>query len=145
MHADDPEARGAAGIGREPALRLRVEAVAAEVATVRHAVVALAEARGIASELREDIALAVSEACTNVVMHAYRDRHGPGPLTVEAYLADRHFVVVVADQGTGMAPRTDSPGLGVGLGLIGRLAQHTEIAGSDPAGTTVTMSFAVVS
>jgi anti-sigma regulatory factor (Ser/Thr protein kinase) len=57
----------------------------------------------------------------------------------------RHFVLVVGDQGDRHGPSHRSPGLGVGLGLIGRLAQHTEIAGSDPAGTTVTMSFAVVS
>ena len=95
-------------------VHLRVAAVAAEVATVRHAVDRSAEAHGIGGAARNDIALAVSEACTDVVMHAYRDVATPGPLGVQAYRDHRGFVVVVRDEGRGMTPRTDSPGLGLG-------------------------------
>jgi serine/threonine-protein kinase RsbW len=126
----------------EPArLRLRVPAVATQVATVRHAVIEMAAAHGIGDRPREDIALAVSEACANVVMHAYRHESAPGPLAVDAYRDDGEFFVVVCDEGIGMAPRTDSPGLGLGLGLIAGLAKRLEIGSRQPAGATVTMVF----
>jgi anti-sigma regulatory factor (Ser/Thr protein kinase) len=122
-------------------LRLRVPAVPTEVATVRHAVVAAASAHGIDDGPREDIALAVSEACANVVMHAYRHEAEPGALAVDAYRDDGEFVVVVCDEGIGMVPRTDSPGLGLGLGLIAGLADRVEIASQEPAGSSITMVF----
>ena len=37
-------------------------------------------------------------------------------------------------EGPGMSPRTDTPGLGLGLGLIGRLTQRIEITSNDPVG-----------
>ena len=122
-------------------LRLRVPAVATEVATIRHAVTAAAAAEGIDGTPRQDIALAVSEACANVVMHAYRDGATPGPLEVDAYREGGEFFVVVCDEGVGMAPRTDSPGLGLGLGLIAGLSKRLEIASQEPAGASVTMVF----
>ena len=54
---------------------------------------------------------------------------------------DGEFFVVVCDEGIGMAPRTDSPGLGLGLGLIAGLAKRLEIGSRQPAGATVTMVF----
>ena len=122
-------------------VRLRVPAVPTEVATVRHAVVAAATAHGIGGGARDDIALAVSEACSNVVMHAYRHEATPGPLAVDAYRDDGEFFVVVCDEGIGMAPRTDSPGLGLGLGLIAGLAKRLEIGSGQHAGATITMVF----
>jgi hypothetical protein len=50
-----------------------VSAIADQVAGIRHSVLALAEAHGMTNALRADVALAVSEACANVVMHAYVD------------------------------------------------------------------------
>ena len=122
-------------------LRLRVPAVADEVATIRHAVTAAAAAEGIDGRPRQDIALAVSEACSNVVMHAYRGDAEPGRLAVDAYRDNGEFFVVVCDEGSGLAPRTDSPGLGLGLGLIAGLSKRLEIASQEPAGATVTMVF----
>jgi anti-sigma regulatory factor (Ser/Thr protein kinase) len=124
-------------------LRRRVPAVAVEVPAIRRAVLASAAAHGIAEAPRADIALAVTEACANVVTHAYLDTPAPGPLAVEAYRDNRQFVVVVADEGTGMAPRAHSPGLGVGLSLIARLTQRLEIAGNGPTGAKVVMAFDV--
>ena len=124
-------------------LRLRVRAVPSEVATVRHAVVEAAAAHGIGGRPRQDIALAVSEACSNVVMHAYRHETTPGPLAggYDAYRDNGEFFVVVCDEGIGMAPRTDGPGLGLGLGLIAGLAKRLEIGSREPAGAMVTMVF----
>ena len=143
MHEEDPEVRGSAPLASNPApVHLRVLAVADQVATVRRAVLESAKAHGIGPAPRDDIALAVSEACTNVVMHAYRGAAAPGPQAVDAYRDNGEFFVVVCDEGTGIGPRTDSPGLGLGLGLIGGLAQRLEISSHDPVGAKITMIFA---
>jgi serine/threonine-protein kinase RsbW len=141
MSHGTPEAAGDAPQGELP-IHMRVAAVAAEVSRLRHAVVASANERGLAPALRGDIALAVGEACANVVAHAYPNAVTPGPLTLEAYVQDDAFVVVVSDEGTGIAPRSDSAGLGLGLALIARLAQRVEIGSNGLGGAKLRMVFA---
>jgi serine/threonine-protein kinase RsbW len=90
---------------------------------------------------RSDIALAVTEGVTNAVLHAYLDAR-PGPLYVAAGLSGASLSVTISDCGRGMVPRADSPGLGIGLSLIRRLADELTIGAADAgAGTTVTMLF----
>jgi anti-sigma regulatory factor (Ser/Thr protein kinase) len=91
---------------------------------------------------RFDFGLAVSEACSNVVAHAYLDAAAPGPLLVETYRRDGEFVVVVSDEGAGIAPRANSPGAGFGLPLIARLTHRLEIGSNGLGGAKVTMAFA---
>jgi two-component sensor histidine kinase len=74
----------------------------------------------------------VSEAVTNVVLHAYRDGE-PGRVRVTASMEAALLTLVVADDGVGMSPNPDSPGLGVALVLIERLVEHMEI--HSPGGT----------
>jgi len=57
-------------------------------------------------------------------------------------LDDGHLRVVVSDNGEGMRERHDSPGLGLGLPLIDRLAEAVEVSG-DGDGTHVRMDFAL--
>ncbi len=121
--------------------RIDATAVAIEVAGIRHAVVAEAAAQGIAAELRADIALAVGEACGNVVAHAYVDAAAPGPMIVEVYRERDAFVVVVSDEGVGIAPRAHSPGLGLGLHLIERLSDRMAIESNGRGGGRLTMAF----
>ena len=122
----------------------RVPAVPAQVGALRRVVMAAADGHGIVNPLRADIALALTEACANVVSHAYRDRAEPGPMVVETYRREGEFVVVVSDEGSGIAPRADSPGLGLGLGLIGGLTQRMEVGANGPAGARLVMAFAMV-
>ena len=82
-------------------VRIEVPATAHEVALIRRAVLEATKTYGFAPALCDDIGLAVSEACANVVMHAYRDAPAPGPLTVEIYRTNGDFVVVVSDEGLG--------------------------------------------
>jgi anti-sigma regulatory factor (Ser/Thr protein kinase) len=87
--------------------------------------------------------LAASEALTNVVMHAYRDRSRPGPMRIRAHTVDRRLLLEVEDDGVGLRPRPDSPG-GFGLALIATLAAELEFArGPTGAGTLVRMAFAI--
>jgi anti-sigma regulatory factor (Ser/Thr protein kinase) len=122
-------------------MRVHAPAVAEQVPVIRRAVVESAEAHGAGPDLRADIALAVTEACTNVVLHAYLDVAPPGPLMVETHGKDGEFVVTVSDEGSGIIPRAHSSGLGIGLAVMSRLTQRLEITNHVPAGVRVTMAF----
>lgn len=102
----------------------------AEPKTVRLACALLtevAEREGVPEGVRSALALAVTEACANVVLHAYVDADAPGELVVRACKADAALTVEVADAGRGMVPRIDNPGLGLGLPLIAQMADVFEI------------------
>ncbi len=87
------------------------------------------------------VSLAVTEAVTNVVRHAYPGSEGTVVLQAEAS-ADE-LVVVVADQGVGSPgeAKSTNPGMGIGLALIRELSTSVRV-GATTTGTTVTMRFA---
>jgi len=124
----------------EPDFELTLPARAENVAVVRHAFGGLSEALDIADQVLSDIKLAVTEACTNVVVHAYSGSE-PGPLAVSASVLDDRLIVVVRDSGRGILPRADSPGLGLGLPLIATLAESLELGTSADQQTEVRMTF----
>jgi stage II sporulation protein AB (anti-sigma F factor) len=113
-----------------------------QVRLARREVVAYAREHGAVDP--DAIALAVSEAVTNAVVHAYVDAPEPGDVEVRA---ERHpgngLEILVHDDGRGPVPRIDSPGLGVGLPLVARLSQRFRIDARPHGGTAVTMVFAV--
>jgi serine/threonine-protein kinase RsbW len=132
---DSEEARSPAAFGRT------VPAVAENVAPIRHAVVELAMRCGAEEHVCTDLALAVGEACANVVVHAYPPGD-IGPLVVHAEIHGEDIIISVIDQGQGMTPRPDSPGLGLGLPLIANLSDNLELRdGPDGQGTELVMSF----
>jgi serine/threonine-protein kinase RsbW len=87
------------------------------------------------------IAVCVSEAITNAVVHAYRDEDRPGRVEVEAELDSDALCVRIRDHGGGLQPRLDSPGLGLGLPLIAKLAASLEILAPEHGGTEILMRF----
>jgi anti-sigma regulatory factor (Ser/Thr protein kinase) len=89
--------------------------------------------------LAASIAVAVSEAVGNVVRHAYPG-HGSGRVEVEAQLAGGAIVVSVSDGGTGMTARVGREHNGMGLPVIGRVADGVTVV-SDDGGTRLTMRF----
>ncbi len=96
---------------------------------------------GASDEVTQAISLAVSEAVTNAVVHAY-DGENPGQVHVRCHVEGERFIVEVADEGAGIGPRRDSPGLGHGLAMVGALAQTLDVApGPGGRGTAVTMAF----
>jgi anti-sigma regulatory factor (Ser/Thr protein kinase) len=86
-----------------------------------------------------DVKIAVSEATGNAVVHAYRNRDR-GSITVLARYERGRLLVTVADDGIGMAPHPDSPGLGCGIPIIMQLCEDLRFH-SSAAGTIVSMSF----
>ena len=125
-----------------PDLELKLPARAENVAVVRHAFGGFAEALSVDEQTLADIKLAVTEACTNVVIHAYEDGE-VGSLEVDASIDDRLLTVVIRDNGRGIVPRPDSPGLGLGLPLIATLAETLELGKNDADHTEVRMTFAL--
>jgi anti-sigma regulatory factor (Ser/Thr protein kinase) len=118
---------------------LTLPAVPASVGAMRRHATAFAAAAGASEETRQAIALAVSETVTNAVVHAYVGRE-PGPVSVRCRTEGQWLIVEVADEGTGIAARNDSPGVGHGLATVGALAQRLDFASRAP-GTVVTMAF----
>jgi serine/threonine-protein kinase RsbW/stage II sporulation protein AB (anti-sigma F factor) len=117
-------------------------AIAISVAAVRGEIAAIARRCGLDAERVAGVKLAVSEAATNVVMHAYRNRRPPPEGSIAATVVAEHgeLVVVIADDGLGMAPRPDSPGLGLGLPIIASIAERVQVV-SRAQGTAIYMVF----
>jgi anti-sigma regulatory factor (Ser/Thr protein kinase) len=86
------------------------------------------------------VRLAVSEAVSNVVVHSYRNARR-GEFTMSVEWADDLLHVTVRDHGCGMQPRMDSPGAGLGLPLIARLADSFSVSEPPDGGTELSMTF----
>jgi serine/threonine-protein kinase RsbW len=113
-----------------------------EVGPLRRRVTAYAGELDLSEPRLSELALAVGEAIANVVIHAYRDAEaGVGTVDVTADVRDGTLVIAVLDQGCGLAPRSDSPGLGLGLSLISQTCDSLRICQGDHRGTEVHMSF----
>ena len=110
-----------------------------DAASIKRARDAVSELAGRVGVPVADVKLAVSEAVSNAVMHAFRGRD-PGTISVRARVDRGRLIVVVADDGTGMRPNVDSPGLGFGISLITKMAGDVRFD-SSPSGLTVSMSF----
>ena len=123
--------------------RRALPAVPSSVTELRHAVTDFVAEAGIGPPVLTGVQLAVSEAVTNAVVHAYVDATQPGEVQVCATVTDDEVVVTVADDGCGMVPRLDSPGLGVGLPFIAHTTDALDIDDNDGAGTRLRMTFHV--
>ncbi len=129
-------------VATAPDIELMLPASAENVAIVRHALGALGEVLEVGEQKLADIRLAVTEACTNVVVHAYPEGR-EGPLEVLATLLQDDLLVVVRDEGRGIAPRSDSPGLGLGLPLIASLTDAVRLGHDAQGRTEVRMTFSL--
>jgi serine/threonine-protein kinase RsbW len=121
-------------------IQLALPARAENIAIVRHALGALGDVRELDAQTLSDIRLAVTEACTNVVVHAYPDGRA-GPMEVLVTVAGDELRVVVRDEGRGLGPRPESPGLGLGLPLMASLCENVELGRDAQGRTEVRMRF----
>jgi len=120
-------------------LYMRLPARAENVAVVRHALAGLAEQIGMDETGVADLKTVVTEACMNVVVHAYSG--GAGPLVVEAEPDTEGLTVIVSDSGSGISPQAESEraSLKLGLSLIAALSSSFSISGGLDRGTEVMM------
>jgi serine/threonine-protein kinase RsbW len=121
-------------------VRLSLPARSENVAVVRHVLGAFAEALQLPEQLVDDMRLAVTEACTNVVRHAYEREH-PGSIDVVIRPVDSMLEVVVSDRGRGMGHSPETGGPGLGLPLIAALTHSLEIDDGPREGSRLAMSF----
>ncbi len=95
--------------------------------------------QGFRQEDHDRIALAVSEACTNVVLHAYRDC-AIGVIALKASTSPSRVTIRITDTGLGVVPRLESPGAGFGIMLMRRLSDEMHLERSHES-TVVEMTF----
>ena len=133
----------------EPAcVGLELESRPQSVAIVRAALTGLLEFAGAVEAVSTDVRTAVSEACNNVVMHAYPGQ--VGPLRLLARSAPGRFDVIVRDEGRGIRQLSRDPlaggheHMGLGLALISALCDQLEVSNPARGGTEVTMRFRTV-
>ena len=120
---------------------MSLPARAENVAVVRHALAGLAERLGMDEASLADLKTVVTEACMNVVVHAYAGLE-PGPLEVEAEGDGDGLTVAIRDHGSGIRPRPDveeRQSLRIGLTLIAALSSSFEIKGGADKGTEIRM------
>jgi serine/threonine-protein kinase RsbW len=121
-------------------VRLELENRPEHVSVVRAALSGVAEAAGFDEELSTDLKTAVSEACNNVVIHAYEGQ--PGPMRVLVSNSGDRVDVVVRDTGTGITRLSSGADhMGLGLALISALADQAEFNSPTDGGTEVRMRF----
>jgi serine/threonine-protein kinase RsbW len=121
-------------------LHLTVAARAENLAVVRQALAGFADAMGFDPDSVSDLKTIVTEACMNVVIHAYPENE-PGPLEVSAAPREDGLEIAVRDRGSGFRPRPaepEAPGLRLGMPLIATLSDQFEIRGGQ-RGTEVRM------
>jgi serine/threonine-protein kinase RsbW len=121
-----------------PRIQRRVPADAEQVPRLRAAVTAFTRRHCVHSEeTRQAVALAVTEACANVVRHAYPDRRGE--LTLTAWVDEDELTLLVADTGIGLGGATSNAGLGLGFPLM-RAVANTRVS-RGRRGTQVRLTF----
>jgi anti-sigma regulatory factor (Ser/Thr protein kinase) len=121
-------------------VKLTLPARPENVAVVRHVLGAFAQALGLSVELIEDLRLAITEACTNVVRHAYTESD-PGVVEVSIRPQADFVQVTVADRGRGIGTSSDVSGPGLGLPLIAAVADTMDLQPMPGGGSRVTMTF----
>ena len=126
-------------------LRLRLSASADELPFARAAITRLCEHLEIEDEQTERIRLAVTEACSNCVLHAYGDGPDASTYVLDARVDQHALRVTICDSGVGIhnARANTHPSLGRGLHLIQSLADRAHVSSRPSGGTRVVMLFAM--
>ncbi len=128
-------------MAEQPNVLLTVINKAENVLLVREMLSGVALAGRLGETQTNDILTAATEACNNVVLHAYRGEEGP--LEVEVTLVANALRVVVRDRGVGIAAPSvaSESSLGIGLPIVRTLADRLELRGGPGEGAEVCMEF----
>jgi serine/threonine-protein kinase RsbW len=124
-------------------VRLRLESRPQTLTIVRGMLGGVAEFLSIDPELLDDLKTSVSEACNNVVLHAYGGE--AGPMEVGLFVTPEQFSVRVRDEGVGMPapPPAGDVSQGIGLSVIRALTEDVQFSSAPGGGTEVRMDFSV--
>ena len=125
-----------------PPVFLRLPARPESVAVARHEAAALGARLGLDSRRTDDLKTLVSEACANVVTHAYAAKDD-GSFEIDVVPGEDELTITVTDDGEGIRPRPASEGSSgrPGLLLIAALASRMEIARRPEGGTRIEARF----
>ena len=128
-------------IDTSPTVRLQLDSRPESLTVVRSMLAGFGEALGLDAQLLDDLKTAVSEACNNVVLHAYDDV--TGPLSVGLDVGSQGLEVTVRDHGSGIQYVASSAEerMGVGIAVINALADRAEFLIAPDGGTEVRMAF----
>ena len=118
-------------------LKVSLPARSENLRRIRRTVADFAESLGLAEDRVADLRLAVNEACSNVVRHAYE---AEGQMAVEAKAEGDYLVVTVHDTGRGLGAASADPGAGLGLRVARAVSESMEIRGRAD-GTEVKLAF----
>ena len=127
-------------------LLLKVPAEAANVAAIREAVGTRAKEFGLGRNAVDDLKTVVSEACANIVLHAYPEDASQRPIEVEMGKTECAVSVTVRDQGIGIRPnlKPKPPSLRLGLQLIGAIASCFQIRSGRDRGTELVIQLPII-
>ena len=122
-------------------VRLSIPAKAEYITLGRLALTAIARVRPLSAETLSDLKLALTEACTNSVRHAYREGRS-GTVEIVYQIEPDRLVVEVADDGTGFDPdgkiqdaNGDLSEGGLGIAIIRAVADEVEIGERESGGS----------
>lgn len=128
-----PSSHAVPANGGVPTVRLTIPAKAEYITLVRLALSGLSQSRPLPDETLGDLKLAVTEACSNSVRHAYRDGRD-GSVQVVYELHPDRLVVEVSDDGDGFTVHEREPAAddsltvgGLGIAIIRELADELEL------------------
>lgn len=121
-----------------PKLDIELPANPTSISRIRRAAMKLARQAGAAEH---DVGVAVSEAATNSVLHAFVPG-SPGAIRLSGRLHPGRLTISVADNGRGTGAVSDHVGLGLGMRIISRVASEVCLH-SSASGTVISMSFPV--
>ena len=130
----------------EATVEFTLPATAENVPLLRHALAGLGEALEMEGAAVADLKTVVTEACMNVVAHAYEEEASPGPLEVSAAVREEALEITVRDYGRGIRPLADVErrSLRLGLPLIAALTESFEVhSGGSQLGTRMVMRMAL--
>jgi PAS domain S-box-containing protein len=120
-------------------LRIESDAIADQLAGIRHRLAAWLRIADVPEELAADIVLVVNEACTNCVEHAYRG-HRVGKSLLEVEILDGTVHARITDAGSWKTPAVNPGNSGRGLVLMRALSDTMEIDDSR-SGTRIDITF----
>lgn len=123
------------GVDAGRTVRLTIPAKPEYISLSRLALAGLSRVRALPDETLADLKLALTEACSNSVRHAYDD--GDGHVDISFELRDDRLIVEVADDGIGFdaeqaGKNGGGDGLtegGLGIAIIRSVADEVEIGG----------------